>query len=201
MNFKSIFCCYKQPSPVKPLTDKEKAIANFVKYSIDTPPLSLQGMATWCRVIDIYDGDTLTILLPFHNIVNKFSVRLNGIDTCEIKSTTEANKAIAVFARNRLVELIIGSSIGSTNQLTISQSTRKDIRNILKDDVYVMWVECGGMDKYGRVLVDLYQSPEKRESVSSILLRENLAYIYKGKKKLTDTEQIQFFTNNNYKPK
>ena len=47
---------------------------------------------TIARVVDIYDGDTCTIVMKFNNIYNKFTVRLNGIDTCEMKAKSGDNK-------------------------------------------------------------------------------------------------------------
>ena len=49
------------------------------------------------RVIKVYDGDTITIASKVPGLKNspiyKFSVRLNGIDTPEIKGKNEDEKA------------------------------------------------------------------------------------------------------------
>ena len=50
------------------------------------------------RVIKVYDGDTITIAskLPFDNSpLYRLSVRLNGIDTPEIKGKTDDEKIAA----------------------------------------------------------------------------------------------------------
>ena len=62
------------------------------------------------RVIKVYDGDTITIAskLPFDNSpLYRLSVRLNGIDTPEIKGKTEDEKTAAKQARDALSNLIL----------------------------------------------------------------------------------------------
>ena len=58
------------------------------------------------RVIKVYDGDTITVASKVPNLKNsqifKFSVRLNGIDTPEIKGSNEDEKSIAIKARDAL---------------------------------------------------------------------------------------------------
>ena len=65
------------------------------------------------RVIKVYDGDTITIAskLPFvESPLYRLSVRLNGIDTPEIKGKTEDEKTAAkpvVSAACKFVFLIL----------------------------------------------------------------------------------------------
>lgn len=50
------------------------------------------------KVIKVYDGDTITIasqIDPSNPIIYRFSVRLNGIDSPEIKGKTENEKILA----------------------------------------------------------------------------------------------------------
>ena len=71
---------------------ENKLIENFEKYDISTPYFSLQDVNTYGRLVDIYDGDTVKVILPVMDRYFKFDVRLNGIDTCEIKSHNIENK-------------------------------------------------------------------------------------------------------------
>ena len=55
------------------------------------------------KVIKVYDGDTITIASKLPNSdapIYRFSVRLLGIDSAEIKGKTFAEKEIAVKARD-----------------------------------------------------------------------------------------------------
>lgn len=98
------------------------------KDTIPFVPPVLQG-----KVIKIYDGDTITIASKIENLkdslVYRFSVRLNGIDTPEIKGKNEDEKEIAKKARDSLSQLILGKIV-----------TLKNVET----------------EKYGRLLAELY---------------------------------------------
>jgi micrococcal nuclease len=83
-------------------------------------------------VIKVYDGDTITIAskMPYENSpLFRFSVRLNGIDTPEIKSKNENEKTLAKKGRDSLSQLIMNKNV-----------TLKNVKN----------------EKYGRILADVY---------------------------------------------
>lgn len=85
------------------------------------------------KVVKVYDGDTITIATKFPKVsdspVYRFSVRLNGIDSAEIKGKTFAEKEQAIIARDALAKLIMDKTV------------------VLKNL---------SMEKYGRVLADIY---------------------------------------------
>ena len=153
-----------------------------------TPHFSLNGQKLWGRVVNVYDGDTLTIVLSVFNGIYKFSVRMNGIDTCEVKSKNDKNKELACFARSRLLSLITCKDVSETCVL----NDRKKINNFLNKSTYFVWVECLEFDKYGRLLANIYIDDNSKESFSSILLNEKLAYEYKGDTKLNEEEQVNY---------
>jgi endonuclease YncB( thermonuclease family) len=159
---------------------------NKEELELTTPQFSLNGQKMWGRVVNVYDGDTLTIALNVFNNVYKFSVRMNGIDTCEIKSKNEKNKELACISRSRLLSLITGKDISETS----TWNDRRKINNILSKTVYCIWVECLEFDKYGRLLANIYKDDNSKEYFSQILINEKLAYEYKGDTKLTEEEQV-----------
>lgn len=108
-----------------------------------------------CRVLRCYDGDTVHVAAVVDGAPHRFSCRLAGIDTPELKTRDPYEKQEAVCARDRLAELL--------------PQTAK--------------VRVHGTDKYGRLLVDLYTA--SGESASSVLLREGLALPYDGGTKAT----------------
>lgn len=84
------------------------------------------------KVVKVYDGDTFTLAAKLPNTdgpVYRFTVRLNGIDTPEIKGKTATEKELAKRARDALSSLIMNKII------------------ILKN------IET---EKYGRLLADVY---------------------------------------------
>lgn len=84
------------------------------------------------HVIKVYDGDTITIAtrLPFSaSPLYKFSVRLNGIDTPEIKTKNPEEKAKAQQCKTALTSLCLNRTVS--------------LQNV-------------SLEKYGRVLADVY---------------------------------------------
>ena len=78
------------------------------------PRFSLDGLCVWAKILDCYDGDTVTAVLPIQLMVPgvdappapycKWSVRLLGIDTPEMRSPSPRVRALAVNARDWLRE-------------------------------------------------------------------------------------------------
>jgi endonuclease YncB( thermonuclease family) len=160
----------------------------FMPYDNRTPEFSLAHKCTYARVTGVHDGDTLTCVIPIFNEFYKFSIRLDGIDTCEISSDNPTNKLMATRARNRLINLV---SNGSSDQIDQQHlDNRRDVCNFFDKDVYLIWLECGNFDKYGRLLARARLHPEHQQSFSDILISERLAYQYDGGKKLTELQQI-----------
>jgi endonuclease YncB( thermonuclease family) len=102
---------------------------NNIKYEDTTlfiPPIK------YAKVIKVYDGDTITVAakLPYTNSpIYRYSVRLNSIDSPEIKGVTSKEKELAVHSRDALSALILGKVV--------------ELRNNKKE-------------KYGRILADIY---------------------------------------------
>lgn len=105
------------------------------------------------RVIKVYDGDTITIAskLPFaESPLYRLSVRLNGIDTPEIKGKTEDEKTAAKHARDALSNLILNKYITLANVQT---------------------------EKYGRILADVHIG---NIHINEWLISEKYAVKYDG---------------------
>ena len=149
----------------------------------NTKAFNFDGLNCMCRVIDITDGDTIKVIINFKNDYYKLIVRLNNIDTCETKSKCEENKQKGLDAKKRIFNLITGK--------TIDVVDKKYIKNELNDNCYLCYIKCYDFDKYGRVLADIFSNEKSNDSFSSILINEKLAYIYGGKTKLTEKEQLE----------
>lgn len=152
---KRYFCC----KPVIKKTALESP--NWKNTKPFVPPLK-EGI-----VIKVYDGDTITIAakLPFaESPMYRWSVRLLGIDTPEMKSKDERLKQIAIKARDTLSEKIMGKMI--------------QLENV-------------GTEKFGRVLANVIF---EGKNLNNWLLEEKLAYEYKGATKLTEEEQLKILS-------
>jgi len=115
------------------------------------------------QVIKVYDGDTITIAstLPIVNSpLYRFSVRLAGIDSAEIKSKNNNEKDLAKLARDKLSELILHKNV-----------TLKNIST----------------EKYGRILADVYLGDL---FINEWMLNEGYAVEYNGGTKSTAWSEI-----------
>ena len=89
------------------------------------------------RVIKVYDGDTITIASKIPKLKNsqiyKFHVRLNGIDTPEIKTHDEDEKNIAIKARDALSDKILNKDVILKNVKIEKYGSNLSIRQVGDD--------------------------------------------------------------------
>jgi endonuclease YncB( thermonuclease family) len=142
--------------------EEEEAVFNSVeKKSLPPPPpkydmkntIPFIPPITDGYVIKVYDGDTITVAskLPYLNSpVYRFHVRLNGIDSPEIKGKTEDEKNAAHQAQKALENLILHKTV-----------TLKNLKT----------------EKYGRILADVYL---KTTYLNKWMLDNNYAVKYDG---------------------
>lgn len=104
-----------------------------------------------------YDGDTLYVLVPeLPGKLRQVSVRVLGIDTPEIRGRCEAERRLAVEARDYLVSLFEGA------------------------DLVVLDVD--GWDKYGGRIDARVITPDGRD-LAALLVAAGLARPYDGGKR------------------
>lgn len=151
----------------------------FENYTFENTQPIFTNVNTTVRVVDIYDGDTCTVVIKFNNEFFKHTVRLCGIDTCEMKSKDDNNKNNAINARNRLYELVTKCKLEPKNGSSKNYS-RNEIRKLLNSNVYLCHLKIKSLDKYGRFLANMYCDENSTESFSDIMLKEHLAYNYDG---------------------
>jgi endonuclease YncB( thermonuclease family) len=151
--------------------------------SSNTPDFSFNGFNTYARLIDVYDGDTITCIFPLlsTNQYYKFNIRLYGVDTTEIKNKDLQQKYNAFLARQHVLNYL---SQPYTNCSLDSDCPRQSIQQFLDEHVIIIWLKCYNYDKYGRILADAYPFNNQDHSISSSLLQNNLAYSYTGGTKL-----------------
>ena len=150
---------------------------NKSNYSIDVPFFTLSGTITVGRLVDVYDGDTVTCIFPiFEDKYFKFNLRLLGIDTAELKNLDAVAKSKAQEARHKILMTCC------ENYNLNKDCHRDEIQKYLSSNDTYVWIECFQFDKYGRILANVYPK-DKDTSLSDVLLEANLAYKYDGGKK------------------
>lgn len=145
--------------------------ANIPGYN--TSLFTLNGLKTKGRLVDIVDGDTVYIVLPFFNTYFKFNCRINGIDTCEKHGE---NKQLGINATNFSYMFFTGKK----------GLNRKQLKEELAENHVVIDVECFDFDKYGRLLINVMYNGV---SYADEIIKNKLAYSYNGGKKLSLDEQ------------
>ena len=119
------------------------------------------------RVIKVYDADTITIAskLPYdESPMYRLSVRLNGIDTPEMKGkgVLDDEKEAAKLARDFVSNLVLNKFV-----------TLQNIES----------------EKYGRILADVYIG---NIHLNELLLKEKYAIKYDGGTKIKPTSWIKY---------
>jgi len=115
------------------------------------------------KVISVYDGDTITVAGYYNMDVYKFKVRINGIDTPEMRTHDLNEKEIALISRDVLCSKI--------------------------DNKWIM-LENISYDKYGRILADVYLN---QENISDYLIEKRLAVKYDGGTKVSPKDWKEYY--------
>lgn len=138
----------------------------------NTPFFSFSSMNMFARVVDVYDGDTITVVVHVFGDFYKLHVRLQGIDTAEMHSKDAIEKKCALDAKKELLFFLT------------SKKNIESPRDLLNNETHLCYIKCSGFDKYGRVLADVYPNDNPFSiSASEHLMTCGLANQYTGGKK------------------
>jgi len=142
---------------------------------------SLNNLFILGKVVYVYDGDTIHIVLNFNNKLTKFNCRLNSIDAPEIcpkniKDINKRNEEIdsAIKSRNFLIEQVTNLPI------TNIKMTKIEIKKLCADSTKLIWVKCLDFDKYGRLLVELYDFIDSKISINQLMIDKKYVINYDG---------------------
>lgn len=130
---------------------------------------SFENQRVIAKIVSVYDGDTVSACVLVGGRPFKWSVRLAGIDTCELRTSVAREKEHALVAKKRVEELCL-------NKLVV--------------------LDCCGrktFDKYGRILARVMMVPRDAEDslvddfkekctrcLNDVLVEEKLAIVYDG---------------------
>lgn len=129
---------------------------------------SLKGQKFIAKVVSVYDGDTIVVLIRYRMKTHKFRVRMLGYDSPEMKPRHDnpnkyAIKEAALQAKMKLLEKI---------------------------DQKIVKLDCGDFDKYGRLLGTVYLRENCCKSSINInqwMIDNNYGYKYDGGRKRNAT--------------
>lgn len=140
-----------------------------------TPTYTLAGVRTRCKVLRVYDGDTLYVAIQIHGSVWKYKVRMLGYDSPEMKpllsAPNRAGEIVAAHAAKHYLEQLLA---------------RKTVE-----------AEFHGYCKFGRPLVNLYARrpgwicPPPFELVNKQMVESGHGVPYTGGKKTPRSYGVQ----------
>ena len=125
------------------------------KYNNKTPIFTLEGSFVQGKIVDVYDGDTVKIVLnlSINSDYYRWNCRLSGINTPEIRTKNTKEKEFGLLVRDKLKERIENK---------------------------ILLIKCGEFDKYGRLLVEIYENNGELLSINNWLIENNYAKPYDG---------------------
>jgi endonuclease YncB( thermonuclease family) len=122
------------------------------------PPLfTMNGKKLYCKVIDVYDGDTCNIVFICDNKLQHYRFRLYGINCKEIRPKKNIEN------RQQYIELA------------------KSAKKALEDKVLnkVVFIEFVKEEKFGRLMGTIYSDDKKTINFNEEMKKEGHAVCYK----------------------
>lgn len=162
--------------------EKKEKLLECIDKNINC--FSLSGKVFNCKVVNVYDADTCKVVFYLNDELVKYTLRLKGIDTPEMKPpSSDKNRKIQIKeakrSRNRLIQLSTDCDL----ELELDLSKSK-IQNLINSNKKIIKIRCEEFDKYGRLLASLFSNDsndsDKDISFNEILIKEGYAYKYEG---------------------
>jgi endonuclease YncB( thermonuclease family) len=119
---------------------------------------SLDGKYKLCKVVDVYDGDTIKVVFDLKGTFYKWNVRMLGYNSPEMR----------VSINNPARNLIKASAIESRDYL----------KGLIQNEDQLVYIKCGKFDKYGRLLGTIYLNKGDITSVNQLMIDNNKGYVY-----------------------
>lgn len=135
---------------------RKRKILKKLRKTEYAPELTLETQFLPCKVVGVYDGDTITIMFPFHKKLYQKKLRLLEIDTPEIRTRNAIEKKAGFMVRDWLKKEILDK---------------------------IVWVQFGDWDKFGRLTGLIYHDENKNICVNSKMVKMGYATVYDGGRK------------------
>ena len=141
--------------------DYDNDIRNIeLKYADDNIPLfSLQKKVFKAKIVRVYDGDTCFAVFYLNDTLVKFKIRMEGYDTPELKPRLNIE--------NRL------------DEIEKANKAKQELEKLIFNQI--VFLHCGGWDKYGRLLATIYT--QTKINVNQYMIDLHFGKEYYGGKK------------------
>lgn len=149
------------------ITLTEKSLLDSVNIKNAPALYSLSGKSKWCKVIDIYDGDTINLIFVENHELQHHKFRLYGIDTPEIKPLRNAEN------RQQIIDA--------------AKKAREYLKSLILDKI--VFVKFTKEEKYGRLMGELFTEPNG-QSINQLMIESGHANFYNGGKKSINESKV-----------
>ena len=162
--------CYSYINNIKLNNELKKLDDNIELFD-------LKNMEYNAKVVDVYDGDTCSIVIRLNNNWTKFKLRALGYDTPEMKPPKDAKNRdelinIAIKSRNYYTSRITNCSVDLDKHYS-----KKEMKELLKNNTKLVRVKSHGWDKYGRFLGEIYVD---KVNINNEMVEKKYGYSYDG---------------------
>ena len=147
------------------------------------PMFTFQNQSFLAKVVDVYDGDTCSVVFPFQGRLVKYRVRCAGYDSPEMKPPKSLANREEVIRKAILARNYFASKVTDCTFSLDGSYTKIEMQAILHANTKLVQIECGGWDKYGRLLADFFVDGCH---VNTDMIAQKHGYPYDGGKKLVD---------------
>lgn len=132
---------------------------------------NFEGLECPVKIVDIYDGDTISVIFHYRNQYYKYRCRLRRINSDELHLIVkrENDTKLANQARIKLAEKILGCDVDL-------ECKRSQLREMLSNHTSLNYCKFYDFDKYGRLLIELYETEEcHSQNLNDFLINHGLA--------------------------
>lgn len=149
------------------------------------PATPYKNKMIYAKVVDVYDGDTITIIIMYGDAPMKLKVRLQGVDAPELVVKREKGR-VYTPEEESLMEL----------EMKAGAHVRDKVKKLIdQKEVIVKLIKC---DKYGgRQVGTVYLKPQSYETLTEYLLSKRYGKPYQAQKKDDWTrEELNYILSN-----
>ena len=150
---------------------------NLRNATNDIPYFDFKNKKFIVKIVDVYDGDTCTVVFNYNNELVKYKVRCLGYDSPEMKPSKDLKNrsqhiAKAIQSRNYFINQVTDLKVESNNSYS-----KNELKDMFKTNKKLVNMNCHGLDKYGRLLgVFVVNS----RNINNEMIHKNYGYPYDG---------------------
>ena len=128
------------------------------EFDKKTPKFTLKNTFKICKIVDVYDGDTVRGVFEHNGQYNKWTIRMYGYDSPEMRPSKKLENRDEIKMK------------------------AKESRDYLKSKILnkTVFLHCLNFDKYGRVLANIYSEEFGEKSINDHMVEMNYGYPYFG---------------------